>query len=134
VQRVPWGPDGPKTLPKAGAGQPSRLSETSGWTATQSAGALKGALEIAPHPPSAEKANTLTLRLSEHDRPVTDASVTFRTDMPTMSMGGPTVAARRAGKGVYSASLPMMSTVWRVRADVTRGGETKTLTFEVTIP
>jgi hypothetical protein len=134
VQSVPWGPDGPKALPKAGAGQSNRLSEDSGWTGTQSAGPLKGKLEITPQPPSAEKANTLTLHLTEHGRPVSNASVTFRTDMPTMSMGGPTVATQRIGMGAYSASVPMMSTVWRVRADVTRNGVTKTLTFEVTIP
>jgi RND family efflux transporter MFP subunit len=134
VQSVPWGPDGPQTLPQAGAGQSNRLSADSGWTAAQSADPLKGTLGIAPQPPSAEKANTLTLHLTEHGRPVSNASVTFRTDMPTMSMGGPTVAATRTGKGTYSASVPMMSTVWRVRADVTRDGGTKTLTFEVTIP
>ncbi len=98
------------------------------------AGDLRIGVKVEPDPPK-EGENTFNIFVADgNGKPVFDAKVSFKVEMPTMGMGGGEVQAQGDGKGVYSgkASTSMAGT-WHLAVTVTRGqGEPGGMGFEVT--
>ena len=97
-------------------------------------GDLRIGVKVEPDPPR-EGENTFKIFVADADgKPVTDAKVAFKIEMPTMGMGGGEVQAQGDGKGVYTgkASTSMAGT-WHMSVTVARGqGEPGGMGFEVT--
>jgi Cu(I)/Ag(I) efflux system membrane fusion protein len=98
------------------------------------AGDLRIGVKVEPDPPR-EGENTFKVFVADGDgKPVTDAKVAFKVEMPTMGMGGGEVQAQGDGKGVYTgkASTSMAGT-WHMSVTVARGNaEPGGMGFEVT--
>jgi Cu(I)/Ag(I) efflux system membrane fusion protein len=85
-------------------------------------GDLRIGVRVQPDPPK-EGENTFKIYVQDASgKPVTDAQVAFKVDMPTMSMGGGEVQAQGIGQGVYSGKASMgMQGTWHMTVTVTRG-------------
>ena len=97
-------------------------------------GNLMIGVRVEPDPPR-EGENTFKIFVADaNGKPVTDAKVAFKVEMPTMGMGGGEIQAKGDGKGAYTgkASTSMAGT-WHMSVTVARGNaEPGGLGFEVT--
>lgn len=101
---------------KGGAASALPLTETvEGMTVT---------LNTTPAPPQ-PGTNRFEVRLKDaRGEPVTDAKVNLALSMPSMNMGGPTVAAKHHGSGVYSTSANLsMAGPWQAKVSLARPGQ-----------
>ena len=96
-------------------------------------GALGVGVRVEPDPPR-EGENTFKIFVADaNGKPVTDAKVAFKIEMPTMGMGGGEVQAQADGKGVYTGkAFTSMAGTWHMSVTVARGqGEPGGMGFEV---
>lgn len=84
---------------------------------------LNMAVQFSPAPPR-QGLETITVRLTDaQHRPVNGATVSIASNMPMMSMSGPTVRATARGAGIYVASVNLnFATRWAFTA-VARSGK-----------
>ena len=83
--------------------------------------ALSVSATVSPTPPKTGPA-TIVVTVSESGKPVHGAKVTIKTDMPSMSMAGPTLKATDNGDGTYSALTNLTdATTWRLRISAKAG-------------
>ena len=97
-------------------------------------GDLRIGVRVEPDPPR-EGENSFKIFVADADgKPVTDAKVAFKVEMPTMGMGGGEVQAQGDGKGVYTGKASMsMAGTWHMAVTVARPGqEPGGMGFEVT--
>jgi nitrogen fixation protein FixH len=75
--------------------------------------ALKVAVTFNPAPPR-KGSETITVMIKDaHGKPVKGATVKIASRMPSMSMGGPTLAARETTAGTYPAKANLtFATTW----------------------
>ena len=86
-----------------------------------------------PNPPRMGP-NTITVSVSDRGNAVTGAKVTIKTDMPAMSMPGPTLTAQDNGDGTYSARTNLTdATAWRFRITAKAGANTGTSTVNIEV-
>jgi hypothetical protein len=93
------------------------------YAVTAHAGDYRLQLQVGPNRAPVE--NALSLRVTEHGRPLAGAQVQIGFSMPAMNMWHVFTirpAAGRAGAGVYRARVPIvgMSGTWQLRVRVTR--------------
>jgi len=105
---------------------------------TAQAGPYHLTFQVNPNPPVTSHATTLSLQvaLSASQQTVTNAHVTFMSNMETMDMGIDPVEARSQGNGIYLANVPLsMSGPWKVQIVVFLPGEKQAMsaTFEVAV-
>jgi len=96
-------------------------------------GDLRVGVRVEPDPPR-EGENTFKIFVADAEgKPVTDAKVAFKIEMPTMGMGGGEVQAQADGKGVYTGkAFTSMAGTWHMSVTVARGqGEPGGMGFEV---
>lgn len=86
---------------------------------------LNMAVSFSPNP-ARQGAETITVALTDAThKPVNGAHVSVATNMPTMSMSGPTVVASPKGNGRYAASLKIaFATRWAFTIVAKSGGKT----------
>ena len=90
----------------------------------QRAGDMLAWLTSKPAPPVRGTAEMDAYLVDTAGQPITDATVTFDTDMTNMSHGPNLVTAQPAGSGHYSGPVRFqMPGPWRVIATVTRPGQ-----------
>lgn len=130
IERVPT-----PTL-AAAAGSPGPALAPAGPTlGSQSSGDLQAWLSSKPAQPLRGTAEMDAYLLGADGQPITDAKVTFDSDMTNMSHGLNLVAAEPVGDGHFVGSVHfMMPGPWRVIAIVERPGkETAKLRFEFVV-
>jgi len=103
---------------------------------TAQAGPYHMTFQVNPNPPLITHHATLSIQvlLNDSQQPVTNAHVTFMSNMETMDMGIDPVEAQSQGNGIYLASVQFsMSGPWKVQVVVSLPGEKQTAnaTFEV---
>jgi len=105
---------------------------------TAQAGPYHMTFQVNPNPPLITHHATLSIQvlLNDSQQPVTNAHVTFMSNMETMDMGIDPVEAQSQGNGIYLASVQFsMSGPWKVQVVVSLPGEKQTAnaTFEVAV-
>ena len=102
--------------------------------ATLAAQPLNMAVTFSPNPPR-QGTETITVMLTDGARkPVSGAHVSVATNMPAMSMSGPTVVAAPKGNGRYVASVKIaFATRWAFTVAAKSNGKTvsRTITQDV---
>jgi len=84
-----------------------------------------------PNPPSRGDAAFEALITDLEGNPVSDAAISFDTDMTNMSHGRNVTAASSLGDGRYSAELHfLMPGPWRVIVGIERAGQTSAVRFD----
>lgn len=105
----------------------SSKSETTSTTAPtgQVAGDFTISTQFSPDPPQ-QGAETITIGLKDASgNPVKGAAVTVATNMPSMSMAGPTLTATDNGDGTYSAQTNLnYATPWTFDIRAKAGAKT----------
>lgn len=95
---------------------------------------LNMTVAFSPNPPR-QGTETVTIALSDGaHRPVNGAHVSIATNMPSMSMSGPTVVAASKGNGRYVASMKIaFATRWAFNVVAKTNGKTvsRTITQDV---
>ena len=93
--------------------------------ATLAAPPLNMTVTFSPNPPR-QGTETITVMLTNGaHKPVSGAHVTVATNMPTMSMSGPTVVAAPKGNGRYVASVKVaFATRWAFTVAAKSNGKT----------
>jgi nitrogen fixation protein FixH len=95
--------------------------------------ALAVSASVSPNPPKTGPA-TIVVTVSESGKPVSGAKVTIKTDMPAMSMPGPTLRATDNGDGTYSALTNLTdATTWRLRISAKSGAKTGAAVISVDV-
>ena len=95
--------------------------------------ALAVSASVSPNPPKTGPA-TIVVTVSENGKPVNGAKVTIKTDMPAMSMSGPTLRATDNGDGTYSALTNLTdATTWRLRISAKSGANTGAATVSIDV-
>jgi hypothetical protein len=108
---------------------------TPGSAAPPVAGAqvLAVSASVSLNPPKTGPA-TIVVTVSENGKPVIGAKVTIKTDMPAMSMSGPTLRATDNGDGTYSALTNLTdATTWRLRISAKSGTKTGAATVTIDV-
>ncbi|MHB8432339.1 MAG: FixH family protein [Candidatus Tyrphobacter sp.] len=82
---------------------------------------------FSPNPPR-QGSEAVTVALKDADgKPVTGASVTVSTSMPSMSMPGPSAVAKDNGDGTYTAHITLQyPTTWAFHISASASGNTAT--------
>jgi nitrogen fixation protein FixH len=84
---------------------------------------LAVAASLTPNPPKTGP-TTIVVTVAESGKPVRGAKVSIKTDMPAMSMTGPTLTATDNGDGTYSALTNLTdATTWRLRISAKSGAK-----------
>lgn len=98
--------------------------------ATLAAQALNMAVTFSPNPPR-QGIETITVMLTDGaHNPVSGAHVSVATNMPAMSMSGPTVVAASKGHGRYVASVKVaFATRWTFTVAAKSSGKTVSSTI-----
>ena len=103
--------------------------------ATLAAQPLNMTVNFSPNPPR-QGTESVTIGLTDGvHKPVSGAHVTIATNMPSMSMSGPTVIAASKGNGHYAASLKIaFATRWVFTIVAKSNGKTvtRTITQDIT--
>ncbi len=95
--------------------------------------ALAVAASVSPNPPKTGP-TTIVVAVSENGKPVRGAKVSIKTDMPAMSMAGPTLTATDNGDGTYSALTNLTdATTWRLRISAKSGAKTGTAAVSIDV-
>lgn len=137
VSPVTWTAEGPSQLPAAGGA--NRLHDRNHWRLTKALNAdFSLAVSISPQPPLAGE-NRLSFELIQQKEgkklAFSEAKISLKTSMPSMSMAGPHLIANAKGKGVYTAAFSGMSGLWQIVATLEiEGKRLKPFTFELNIP
>lgn len=137
VSPVTWTAEGPSQLPVAGGA--NRLHEGNQWSLTTPISPdFSLTVSISPQPPIAGE-NSLRFELIQQKEgkkiAFSEAKISLKTSMPSMSMAGPNLVAKAEGKGVYTAAFSGMSGLWQVVATLEiEGKRLKPFTFELNIP
>ena len=123
-------PGMPQLGPKAGQTSAAAVSAGGGGLVAR-AGALTVSLSFQPSPPQVGEEKLIFTITDAGGSTVKGATVAVTSEMPSMSMGGPSGAARDNGDGTYTLPLTMgMGGDWRVTAAVTPpGGSAATARF-----
>ena len=106
----------------------SSKDETSSSTATttqaQAAGDFSVATQFSPDPPK-KGPETITVTVKDAGgAPVKGASVSIISNMPTMSMAGPTLSATDNGDGTYSTQTNLnYATQWTFDVKISASGK-----------
>lgn len=100
-------------LALAGCSSKTDTSSTTTTATAQQAGDFVVSTTFSPDPPK-QGTQTITIGLKDAaGSPVKGASVTIATNMPSMSMAGPTLTASDNGDGTYSAQTNLnYATPW----------------------
>jgi hypothetical protein len=100
-------------LALAGCSSKTDTSSTTTAASAQPAGDFAISTQFSPDPPK-QGAETITIGLEDAGgSPVKGAAVTIATNMPSMSMAGPTLTASDNGDGTYSAQTNLnYATAW----------------------
>ena len=137
VSPVTWTAEGPLQLPTAGGA--NRLHEGNQWSLTTPISpdfSLK--VSISPQPPiPGENSLRFELTQEKQDKKIafSEATLSLKTSMPSMSMAGPSLVAKAEGKGVYVAAFSGMSGLWQIVATLeVEGKRLKPFTFELNTP
>jgi hypothetical protein len=101
----------------------------------QRSDSLTATLSITPNPPVPMNQAVLELKLSDSDdRPFSGAQISLDLTMPGMTMPINRPEVTEKGNGVYRArALFTMAGKWRIEAQVTRAGTSRTFTFDLNI-
>jgi nitrogen fixation protein FixH len=91
----------------------AQTTSTTSTATAQQAGDFTISTQFAPDPPK-QGAETITIALKDAGgNAVKGATVTIATNMPSMSMSGPTLTATDNGDGTYSAQTNLnYATLW----------------------
>ena len=103
---------------------------------TAQAGLYHLTFQVHPNPPVASHSTTLSIQVvsSASQQPITNARVTFTSNMVSMDMGIDSVEAQSQDNGTYLANAQFaMSGPWQVQVIITLPGEKQTVSasFEV---
>jgi nitrogen fixation protein FixH len=94
---------------------------------------LAVAAAFTPNPPKTGS-TTIVVTVSDRGKPVSGAKVSIKTDMPAMSMSGPTLTATDNGDGTYSALTNLTdATTWRFRISAKAGANAGTAVVTVDV-
>ena len=105
---------------------------------TAQAGPYHVTFQVNPNPPVAFHRATLSIQmvLSASQQPITNAHVTFRSNMETMDMEIDQINAQSQGNGIYLASVQFsMRGPWQVQVVISLPGAKQTVsaTFGVAV-
>ncbi len=109
------------------AGAPLTATAVDSTGVTAKSGKLVVSAVFAPTPPK-QGIETIKVTVeSPTGKPVTGATVSVATNMPTMSMTGPTLKAHDAGNGVYIAKANLnFATQWTFDVTASSGSQNGT--------
>jgi hypothetical protein len=135
VIAVQWTDSGPAQLPTGAQAGGNRLSVGNNWSSKFNVAGIAILARMAPLPLKAN-ANKLVLQMQRADgSPITGATVTAKTDMPTMSMPGPDLQAKETTPGSYELETNFMTTLWAVDLTIKPPGAMPTdLKIDVEVP
>ena len=95
---------------------------------------LQLAASFSPNPPTRGIERMTILLTDASGRPVDGATVTVATNMPSMSMNGPSAVATAEGDGRYVATLKLaFATRWAFTIAARKESETRTRTILQTV-
>jgi RND family efflux transporter MFP subunit len=135
VIAVKWGESGPSTLPTGSQAAGNRLGVNNNWTSKFSINNIAVIAFMKPVPLK-PNANQLLVEMRRADgSALTGATVTAKTNMPTMSMPGPDLQAKEISAGTYQFDANFMSTLWEVLLKITpQKGQASELKLDVEVP
>jgi nitrogen fixation protein FixH len=112
----------------------SSKTDTSSTTTAQQAGDFVVSTTFSPDPPK-QGTQTITIGLKDAaGSPVKGASVTIATNMPSMSMAGPTLTAADNGDGTYSAQTNLnYATPWTFDVRAKAGAKSGHVTIQADV-
>jgi RND family efflux transporter MFP subunit len=114
VIAVQWGAQGPVQLPTGSQAAGNRLSAGNNWKSKFAVNRIGIIVYLTPVPVKANS-NKLVIQLEKSDgSPLTGATITAKTEMPTMSMSGPEMRAKETASGIYQFDANFMTTLWAV--------------------
>lgn len=91
------------------------------------------ALDMTPHPATSLDPTRLTVRITDAaGKPVREADVALRLDMPAMPMGRNEIKARETQAGIYAGTGRFtMAGAWRVTVTAVKGPQRATQAFSI---
>ncbi|MDB5073465.1 MAG: YtkA-like [Candidatus Eremiobacteraeota bacterium] len=103
----------------------TNTTSTTSTTTAQHAGDFTVATQFSPDPPK-QGPETITVTVKDAGgNPVKSATVKIVTDMPSMTMSGPTLRASSNGDGTYSAQTNLnYATQWTFDVQIKSGAKT----------
>ena len=112
----------------------AQTTSTTSTATAQQAGDFTISTQFAPDPPK-QGAETITIALKDAGgNAVKGATVTIATNMPSMSMSGPTLTASDNGDGTYSAQTNLnYATQWAFDIRAKAGAKTGKLSVKADV-